>query len=119
MAVQLSEVTPVELEFFADESKRVYFMLHVMKGDRMMASKVKLSSAEHPGVWTCFRCEVVFNQEIHLHYHKNICLYNLTNSKDLKKRQLTFQTFEYEARKSIKDDFLQGLLHFKVEKRLL
>ena len=77
MAVQHSELTPVELEFFADESKRVC-LLHVMKGDRMMAEKVKLSSAEHPGVWTCFRCEVVFNQEIHLHYHQNICLYNLT-----------------------------------------
>ena len=62
MAVHHSELTPVELEFFADESKRVC-LLHVMKGDRMMAEKVKLSSAEHPGVWTCFRCEVVFNQE--------------------------------------------------------
>ena len=51
MAVHHSELTPVELEFFADESKRVC-LLHVMKGDRMMAEKVKLSSAEHPGVWT-------------------------------------------------------------------
>ena len=47
MAVQHSEVTPVELEFFADESKRVC-LFHVMKGDRMMAEKVKLSSAKHP-----------------------------------------------------------------------
>ena len=71
MAVQQPELTPVELESFADESKRVC-LLHVMKGDRMMAEKVKLSTAEHPGVWTCFRCEAVFNQEIHLHYHQNI-----------------------------------------------
>ena len=112
MAVQHSELTPAELEFFADESKRVC-LFHVMKGDRMMAEKVKLSSAEHPGVWTCFRCEVVFNQEIHLHYHQNICLYNLTNSKDLKKRQLTLQTFEYEARKSIKDDFYKDFFTLK------
>ena len=54
MAVHHSELTPVELEFFADESKRVC-LLHVMKGDRMMAEKVKLSSTcdimapmEHP-----------------------------------------------------------------------
>ena len=76
-----SELTPVELEFFADESKWAC-LFHVMKGDSsMMAEKVKLSTAEHPGVWTCFRCEAVFNQEIHLHYHQNICLHNLTNSK--------------------------------------
>ena len=54
MAVQHSEVTPVELEFFADESKRIC-LFHVMKGDRMMAEKVKLSSAEHSGVWTDLR----------------------------------------------------------------
>ena len=48
MAVQLSELTPVELESFADESKRAC-LFHVMKGDRMIAEKVKLSSAEHPG----------------------------------------------------------------------
>ena len=36
-------------------------MFHVMKGDRMMAEYVKLSTAEHPGVWACFRCETVFN----------------------------------------------------------
>ena len=101
MAVQHSELTPVELEFFADESKRVC-LLHVMKGDRMMAEKVKLSSAEHPGVWTCFRCEVVFNQEIHLHYHQNICLYNLTNSKDLKKRQLTLQSLSMKLESQLK-----------------
>ena len=51
MAVQQPELTLVELESFADESKRVC-LLHVMKDDRMMAEKVKLSSAEHPGVWT-------------------------------------------------------------------
>ena len=39
MAVHHSELTPVELEFFADESKKVC-LLHVMKGDRMMAEKV-------------------------------------------------------------------------------
>ena len=43
MVVQHSEVTPVELEFFADESKRV-FLFHVMKGDRMMAEKVKIKA---------------------------------------------------------------------------
>ena len=37
-----------------------------MNGDRMMAEKVKLSTAEHPGVWACFRYEAEFNQEIHL-----------------------------------------------------
>ena len=79
----------------------------------MMAEKVKLSSAKHPGVWTCFRCEVVFNKEIHLNYNQNICLNNLTNSKDLKKTQLTLQTFEYEARKSIKDDFYKDFYTLK------
>ena len=72
MAVQHSELTPVELEFFADESKRVC-LFHVMKGDRMMAEKVKLSTAEHSCVWAGFRYEAVFNQEIHLHYHQSIC----------------------------------------------
>ena len=66
MTVQQSKLTPAELESFADESKRVC-LFHIMKGDSMMAEKVKLSTAEHPGVWTCFRCEAVFNQEIHLH----------------------------------------------------
>ena len=80
MTVQQSKLTPAELESFADESKRVC-LFHVMKGDRMMAEKVKLSTAEDPGVWTCFRCEAVFNREIHLHCHQNICLHNLTNSK--------------------------------------
>ena len=64
MAVQQSEVTPVELESLADESKRVC-LFHVMKGDRMMAEKVKVSIAEHPGVLACYRCEAVFRQEIH------------------------------------------------------
>ena len=41
MAVQQLEPTPVELESFADESKRVC-MFQVMRGDRMMAEKVKL-----------------------------------------------------------------------------
>ena len=99
MVVQQSKLTPVMLESFADESKRVC-LFHVMKGDRMMAEKVKLSAAEHPGVWACFRCKAVFNQEVHLHFHQNICLYSLTNSKNF-----TLQNFEYEARKSIKDDF--------------
>ena len=49
----------VELESFADESMRAC-LFHVMKGDRMMTEKVKLSTAEHSGVWTCFRCEAVF-----------------------------------------------------------
>ena len=49
MAAQHSELAPVELEFFADESKRVC-LFHVMKGDSMMAEKVKLSTAEHSGV---------------------------------------------------------------------
>ena len=51
----------------------------------MMAEKVKLSTAENSGLWACFRCEAVFNQEIHLHYHQNICMYNLTNSKKSEK----------------------------------
>ena len=79
MAVQQSELTPM-LDSFATESKRVC-LFHVMRGDRMMAEKVKLSTAEHSGVWTCFSCEAVFIQEIHLHYHQSICLHNLTNSK--------------------------------------
>ena len=108
MAVHQSELTPVELESFADESKRAC-LFHVMKGDRMIAEKVKLSTVEHSGVWACFRCKAVFHQEIHLHYHQNICLYNLTNRKNLKKRQLTLQIFEYEARKSIKDDFYKEI----------
>ena len=60
MTVQQSELTPVELESFANESKRVY-LSHVMKGDRMMAEKVRLSTAKHPGVWVCFRYKVVFH----------------------------------------------------------
>ena len=112
MTVHHSELTLVELEFFADESKWAC-LFYVMEGDSMMAEKVKLSTAEDPGVWTCFRCGVVFNQEIRLHYHQNICLYNLTNSENLKKRQLTLQTFEYEARKSIKDDFYKDFFTLK------
>ena len=101
MAVQHSELSPIELEFFADESKRVC-LLHVMKGDRMMAEKVKLSSAEHPGVWKYFRCEVVFNQEIHLHYHQNICLYNLTNIKDLKRDNLHYRLLSMKLESQLK-----------------
>ena len=41
MALQHSELTPLESEYFADESKRVC-LFHVMKGDRMVAEKVKL-----------------------------------------------------------------------------
>ena len=44
MAVQHSKLTSVELESFADESKRVC-LFDVVKGDRMMAEKVKLSTA--------------------------------------------------------------------------
>ena len=109
MAVQHSELTPVELEFFADESKRVC-LLHAMKGDRMMAEKVKLSSAEHPGVWTCFRCEVVFNQETHLHYHQNICLYHLTNSKDLKKGNLHYRLLNMKLESQLKMIFARTSL---------
>ena len=39
MAVQQSELTPM-LDSFATESKRVC-LFHVMRGDRMMAEKVK------------------------------------------------------------------------------
>ena len=115
MALQQSELTPVELESFADESKRAC-LFYAMKNYRMMAEKVKLSTAEHPGVQACFRCETVLRLEIHLHYHQNICLCNLTNSNTLKKRQLTLQTFEYEARKSIKDDFYKDFFTLKQKK---
>ena len=84
-----------------------------MKGDRIMTEKVKLSTAEHSDLWACFRFEAVFNREIHLHYHQNICLYNFRNSKNLKKRQLTLQTFKYESRKSIKDDFYKDFFTLK------
>ena len=107
MAVQQSELTPAELESFADDSKRVC-LLHVMKADKMMAEKFKLSTAEQPSLWICFKCEAVFDQEIHLCYYQKICLYKLTNSDNIKMRQLTLQTFEYEARKSIKDDFCKN-----------
>ena len=84
-----------------------------MKADEMMAEKVKLSIAEQPCLWTCFICEAVFNQEIHLKYHQNIYLYYLTNSNNIKKRQLILYTFEYEARKSIKDDFYKDFITLK------
>ena len=47
MAVHQSELTPVELESFADESKMVC-LFHVIRGDKMMVEKVKLQSAEQP-----------------------------------------------------------------------
>ena len=110
MAVKHSELKPVKLESFADESKRVC-LFRVMRGDKMMAEK--LQTAEQLRLRTCFRWEAVFHQEIHLHYHQNICLYSLTNSNIIKKRQLTLQAFEYEARKSIKDDFYKGFFTLK------
>ena len=44
MAVQQSELTPVELESFANKSKRVC-LFQVMRGDKTMDEKVKLSTA--------------------------------------------------------------------------
>ena len=103
MAIQQSELSPVELESFADKSKRVC-LFKVMRGDKMMAEKVNLQTAEQPRLWTCFRCEAVFHQEIHLHYHQSYII---------KKRQRKLQTFEYEARNSIKDDFYRYFFTLK------
>ena len=50
-----------------------------------------MMAAEQPSLRTCFRCEAVFHQEIPLHYHQNICLYDLTNSNNPKKRQLIYR----------------------------
>ena len=69
MAVQQSELPPVELECFADGSMRIC-LFHVIRGDKMMAEKVKLQTAEQPCLWTSFRCEAVLDREIHLHYHQ-------------------------------------------------
>ena len=73
MIVQQFDLTPVELESFADKSKKVC-LFQVERGDKIMADKVKLQKAEQPSLWTCLRCEVVFCQEIHLHYYQKICL---------------------------------------------
>ena len=72
MAVQKSELTFLELESFADESKRIS-LFQAIRGDKVMAEKVTLQAAEHPSLRTCFRCEAVFPQEIHLHYHQSVC----------------------------------------------
>ena len=47
-----------EIESFTDESIKVY-LRQVQKGDKIKAEKVKLSTAEHLKLWTCFRCEIV------------------------------------------------------------
>ena len=73
MAAQQFKLSTVEIESFTDESIKIY-LLQVQKGDKIMAEKVKLSTADHPKLWTCFRCEALFHEEIHLHYHQNICL---------------------------------------------
>ena len=93
MAVQHFKLSTVEMESFTDESIKVC-LLQVQKGDKIMAEKCKLSTADHPRLWICFRCEAVFHKETHLHYHQNICLHNLTNSIYPKKRQMTLQTFQ-------------------------
>ena len=93
MAVQQFKLSTVEMESFTDESIKVC-LLQVQKGDKIMAEKCKLSTADHPRLWICFRCEAVFHKETHLHYHQNICLHNLTNSSYPKKRQLTLHTFQ-------------------------
>ena len=49
MAVQQSELTPVELESFVDESKKVC-LFHVIRGDKMVAENVKLQTAEQPSL---------------------------------------------------------------------
>ena len=78
MAVQQSELTPVELESFADESKRIC-LFHVMKGDIMMPEKVKLQTAEQPRLWTYFSgenfpflaCNLLLPLQTMLNHHRN------------------------------------------------
>ena len=47
MAIHHSKLSVVEMESFTDESITAC-LLQVQKGDKMMAEKVKLSTADHP-----------------------------------------------------------------------
>ena len=61
--MQQCKLSSAEMESFTDESIKAC-LLQVQKGDKMMAEKVKLLTAKHLKLWTCFRCEAVFHQEI-------------------------------------------------------
>ena len=50
MAVQQFKLSTVEMESFTDESIKVC-LLQVQKGDKIMAEKCKLSTADHPRLW--------------------------------------------------------------------
>ena len=65
MTVQKSKLSTAEVESFADESIKAC-LNQVQKGDKTMAEKFKLLTAEYSSVWTCLRCEVVLHQEMHL-----------------------------------------------------
>ena len=71
MTVHQNNLSNIKLGSFADESKRIY-LFQVQICDKTMAETLKLSIADDQNLWTCFRCQAMFRQEIHLHYYQNI-----------------------------------------------
>ena len=54
----------------------------------------------------CFRCEITLTEgERNLYNHQTRCLNYVSSSNNPNKRYLTLQSFQFEARSSLKDDF--------------
>ena len=58
----------------------------------------------------CFRCGKTLTEgEKNLYDHQTRCLNYVTSSNNPNKRYLTLQSFQFEARSSLKDDFYKDI----------
>ena len=54
---------------------------------------------------TCYRCGETFDEEKKLYDHQTGCLNYVVSCSNPEKRYLTLQSFQFEARSSLKEDF--------------